>query len=126
MVKIPEQVISAWQERSGPAVIATASEDGVPNAIYSAYTQQYNENAFIITDHFFNKTRNNIMHGSKGALLFLSNDGKSSFQLKGTFEYHEDGEVIEQLRKSMPPELPSRAAVIFNIVSVYSGGEKIG
>jgi len=86
---------------------------------------QYSDDAFVITDHYFCKTRDNILNGSKGSLLFLSPDGKSSYQIKGTFQYHRDDEVFEQVRNSMPPNLPSRAAVILKIDSVYSGSEKL-
>jgi predicted pyridoxine 5'-phosphate oxidase superfamily flavin-nucleotide-binding protein len=125
VAQIPEDVTSAWQQKNTPAVLSTVDDEGIPNVIYSAFISLYGEDAFAITDHFFNKTRDNILRGCKGAVLFLSEDGKSSYQLKGTFEYHEDGEIYEQIRDSMPPQLPSRAVAILRVEDVYSGGKRL-
>jgi predicted pyridoxine 5'-phosphate oxidase superfamily flavin-nucleotide-binding protein len=97
----------------------------MPNVIYSAFISLYGDDGFAITDHFFNKTRDNILNGSKGAILFLSEDGRSSYQIKGTFEYYQDGEIVEQIRETMPPQLPSRAVAILRAEDVYSGSKKL-
>ncbi len=125
MAKIPEHVISAWQQKNTPAVLSTVSDDGTPNIIFTAYARQFSDDAFVITNHFFNKTLNNILSGSKGAILFLSEDGSTSYQLKGSFEYHQDDEIHEQIRKSMPANLPSKAAVILRVETIYSGAEQL-
>ena len=125
MASIPEYIADAWQARSGPAVLSTISEDGTPNTIYTAYIDQYGNDAFVITDHFFNKTRDNILRGSKGSLLFLTENGKLSYQLKGSFEYLQQGAMIEEMRQSMPSGMPCRAAVIFKIHAVYAGGDRL-
>jgi predicted pyridoxine 5'-phosphate oxidase superfamily flavin-nucleotide-binding protein len=125
VANIPEDVINAWQLKNTPAVLSTVSADGTPNVIYTAYASMYDDDSFVITDHFFNKTRENILQGSKGAILFLSEDGNSSFQLKGTFDYHQQGELYEQIRKTMPSELPSHAVALLKIESVYSGGKQL-
>jgi len=125
VAQIPEVVVSAWQQKNTPAVLSTVDGEGIPNVIYTAFISQYGDDAFAITDHFFSKTRDNILQGSKGAVLFLSEDGKSSYQLKGSFEYHQDGEIYEKVRASMPPELPSKAVVILRVEDIYSGGEKL-
>jgi predicted pyridoxine 5'-phosphate oxidase superfamily flavin-nucleotide-binding protein len=125
MTRIPEYIANAWQNRNGPAVLSTVSEEGIPNIVYTAFIQLHDDDVFLITDHFFNKTRQNILRGSKGTLLFLSEDGKSSYQLKGSFEYLPEGEIIEQIRETMPPGMPGHAAVILKIDSIYAGGEQL-
>ncbi len=125
MAKIPEHVISAWQQKNTPAVFSTVSDDGTPNIIYTAYASQFSDDAFVITNHFFNKMINNILSGSKGAILFLSEDGATSYQLMGSLEYHQDDEIYEQICNSMPPDLPGRAVVILRVEMIYSGGEQL-
>ena len=125
MATIPEVVVNAWQQKNTPAVLSTVDDEAIPNVIYTAFISQYGDDAFAITDHFFSKTRDNILQGSKGALLFLSEDGKASYQLKGTFEYHEDGDIYEQVCALMPPELPSRAVVLLKVDTIYSGSERL-
>jgi uncharacterized protein len=43
---------------------------------------KYNESVIVIADNYFNKTRKNILSGSKASILFFTNEG-TSFQLKG-------------------------------------------
>ena len=61
MPTLPESVLNAWRERTVPAVLTTVSDAGIPNAIYTAFVSQYSDDSFVITDHFFNKTRDNIL-----------------------------------------------------------------
>ncbi len=124
-MSIPEQILAEWEQRNGPAALSTVSNDGMPNVVYTAFVSQYGDDAFIITDHFFSKTRDNILQGSRGALVFMSGDGRRSYQLKGEFEYHKDGDVLEKVRASMPPNLPSKGAAILRIKEVYSGAARL-
>jgi len=122
---IPEYIADAWQARSGPAVLSTVSEDGSPNTIYTGHIDQHSNDAFVITDHYFNKTRDNILRGSKGSLLFLTENGKLSYQLKGSFDYQQEGGMIDEMRESTPSGMPCRAAVIFKIHAIYAGGDQL-
>jgi len=122
---IPEEVIEAWRGKTMPATLATVSEDGEPNVIYTSFVQYHGDDRFIFTDHYFNKTRDNILNGSSGALLFISPDGRSSYQLKGKLTLQEDGELYQQMKRGMPPTLPGRAIVILDVDSVYRGGDRL-
>ena len=125
MGRIPEEVIKAWQGKTMPATLATVSEDGEPNVIYTSFVRYHGDARFIFTDHYFNKTRDNILNGSRGSLLFISPDGRSSYQLKGSMTLQEDGELYQQMKQGMPPTLPGRAIVVFDVDSVYRGGERL-
>lgn len=124
MAKLPERVSRARDDRNGPAVLATVDENGVPNAIYAGAVSKYDEETIVIADNFFSKTRENIMAGSKGSVLFMTNEIRS-FQLKGMITYHWDGELFEHMKKWNPEGFPGRAAVALKVEGVYSGAERL-
>jgi hypothetical protein len=121
---VNEILAEAWHNRSGPAVLATRSEDGVPNVVYTRFIKRYDDKTFVIADHFLTKTYDNILAGSSGALLFLTRDGVS-YQVKGALTYHQDGELFLDMRRWNPPELPRRATVALHLEEVYKGAERL-
>ena len=76
------------------------------------------------TKGYFDKTRSNILTGSKGAILFITNEDKA-FQVKGTIEYQTEGDVFEDMKKWNPKQHPGHAAAILKVEEVYSGAEKL-
>jgi uncharacterized protein len=93
MPRLPEDAGKAWDNRKGPVVFTTVDKNGVPNAIYATCVSKFNEETIVIADNYFDKTRKNILAGSKGSVLFITNEDKS-FQVKGTIEYHTEGELF--------------------------------
>jgi len=124
MIKLPEIVLQAWEDREKAIVLTTVNEQGVPNAIYATCVSKFNDNTFVVADNFFDKTRANIVAKSVGSLLFITKEGKS-YQLKGTFTYHKDGEIFEDMKKWNPTRLPGHAAAALHITEVYSGSTKL-
>ena len=124
MASIPPNVRNAWEDRDGPAILATVSEDGIPNIIYVGSVSIFGEDRFVVADNYFDKTRRNIRGGCKGALLFLDKKGKS-YQVKGAFEYHEDGEIFVHMKAVNPPKHPGHAAAALYVEEVYSGAERL-
>jgi hypothetical protein len=124
MANTPQVVRDAWEDRDGPAVLATVSKEGIPNIVYVASVSVFGEDRFVVADNYFDKTRRNIHEGCKGALLFLDKKGKS-YQIKGSFEYHRDGEVFAQMKAVNPPQHPGHAAAALRVEEVYSGSEKL-
>jgi len=125
MTALPQVVRDAWANREGPVVLATVSAAGVPNVIYATCVGTFGDDQIVIADNYFDKTRRNILAGSRGALLFLTKDGKS-YQLKGTLVYHRDGEVFEAMKTWNPPEHPGHAAAALRVDEAYSGASKLG
>ncbi len=124
MTPIPKSVCDAWQDRDGPAILATVSKEGIPNIVYVSCVSIFGDDRFVVADNYFNKTRKNIHAGSKGALLFLDKKRKS-YQVKGAFEYHRDGEIFAHMKAVNPPQHPGHAAVALLVEEVYSGSEKL-
>ena len=125
MKTIPEAVQKAWADREGPIVLATVDAAGIPNAIYATCVQMHGEDAVVVADNYFHKTRANIAAGSKGALLFITKEGKS-YQLKGRFEYHTSGPIFDAMKQWNPTRLPGHAAAVLKVEQVFCGAEQLG
>lgn len=124
MAVLPEKVSKAWDEKEGPVIFSTVDNDGVPNAIYVTCVARYGEERLVVADNFFDKTRKNIFSGSKGSMLFITGDG-TSYQVKGSIEYHEKGDIFTDMKKWNPAKHPGHAAVALKVEEVYSGAEKL-
>ena len=124
MASLPESVRQAWADRDGPVILATVSPDGMPNIIYATCVGLFGDSQLVVADNYFDKTRRNLLAGGKGALLFRSKNGKA-YQVKGTLEYHTNGEVFEQMKTWNPPQHPGHGAAALRIEEVYSGAEKL-
>ncbi len=94
MPALPSSVNKAWEERKGPIILTTVDTNGVPNAIYASCVSKYSEDSIVVADNYFDKTRKNILAGSKGSILFMTKDGKA-FQMKGSIEYHKEGKFLK-------------------------------
>jgi hypothetical protein len=124
MIQLPEIVQQAWENREKAIVLTTVHEQGVPNAIYATCVSKFNDNTFVVADNYFDKTRTNILAKSAGSLLFITKEGKS-YQLKGTFNYHTEGEIFEDMKKWNPTRHPGHAAVALQVKEVYAGSNKL-
>jgi len=124
MAVLPKKVSKAWDEKEGPVIFSTVSEDGIPNAVYVTCVAKYGEEMLVVADNYFDKTRKNIFSGSKGSMLFITGEGKS-YQVKGSVEYHKEGDIFADMKKWNPTKHPGHAAVVLKIEEVYSGAEKL-
>ena len=124
MASLPPLVSKAWDNRKGPVVLTTVDKKGIPNAIYATCVKKYSEDTLVVADNYFHKTRNNIFSGSKGSLLFITEDRKA-YQIKGSVEYHKDGEVFEDMKQWNPSKHPGNAATALKVEEVYSGAERL-
>jgi len=124
MSVLPELVIKAWDDRQGPIVLTTVGEDGLPNSIYASCVSLYGGDTAVVADNYFDKTKKNILAGSRGTLLFITKENKS-FQLKGSFEYLTSGKIYDDMKQWNPSKHPGHAAAALKIEAVYSGAEKL-
>lgn len=125
MPTLPETVVKALDTREGPAIVTTVDSHGKPNSVYVGGLTLKDNTGLIVTDNFFNKTRQNICeHRCKGAILFITADQKS-YQVKGSFEYHTDGPIYREMKSSTPESLPGVAAVVLVAEEAWSGSEKL-
>jgi len=125
MSALPQKVREAWENRDGPVILATVNRDGMPNIIYATCVGIFGDDRLVVADNFFDKTRQNLLRGCKGALLFRSKDSKA-YQVKGTMEYHKEGEIFKHMKTWNPPQHPGRAAAALKVEEAYSGSEKLG
>ena len=123
MPALPDAVSKGWDDRKGPVVLATVNADGVPNAIYASCVGKFGDDKLVVADNFFDKTRANILAGSRGSILFMTNDGKA-FQVKGAVERLTEGEIFDDM-KSWNGDRPGHAAAVLSVEEVYSGAEKL-
>jgi uncharacterized protein len=120
MSALPEIVSQAWEKRQGPIVLATVDSTGRPNIIYATCVRKYGEDKIVVADNYFSKTRANILAGSQGALLFITED-KKAYQVKGTFEYLTSGEIYADMKTWLDPKHPGHAAVVLHVEQVFNG-----
>ena len=124
MSKLPENVSQAWDDKKGPIIFSTVDANGMPNSIYATCVSKFDEETLVVADNYFNKTQSNILAGSKGSILFITNEDKA-YQVKGTIEYHKDGDVFDYMKKWNSEKHPGHAAAALKVEEVYSGGEKL-
>jgi len=124
MTCIPQPALAAWANRDGYAVLTTVDPLGTPNAIYVGSFQLLGDDAVVIADNYFAKTRANIQAGSRGAFVFLTKERKS-YQLKGRFEYLTAGPVFAEMKRWNPAKHPGVAAAVLRIDEVYCGAERL-
>jgi len=119
-----EIVAKAWDNREGPAVLATVDALKKPNAIYVGEIRCDIREEFIVTDNYFHKTRANIKNGTTGAILFVTKERKS-FQVKGALTYHTKGPIFESMRSRHNQKHLGVAAVVLRIEEAFCGAEKL-
>ncbi len=124
MSSLPQQVIKAWNERIDPVIFTTVDTNGSPNSIYVTCVSLFADDTIVVADNYFDKTRKNILAGSKGSILFITGENKA-FQVKGSIEYHQSGEIFDDMKKWNPTEHPGHAAAALKVEEVYSGSEKL-
>ena len=125
MATIPEAARKAWDERQGPCVFTTVAADGTPNTVWVGAVKMVADDAIVVADNKFSKTRENIKAGTKVNLLYITAE-KKAYQIKGTVDYQTEGPLYEDMKKGwLKPTLAGHAAVVINVEEVYSGAEKL-
>jgi len=124
MIALPEIVSKACEDREGPIILSTVDRDGNPNAIYATCVSKFSEDTIVVANNFFSKTLENILAGSKGSILFITKEG-TSYQIKGSFEYHKEGDIFDDMKKWNPKNLPGHAAAALKVEGVYAGAKKL-
>jgi len=124
MANLPTAVREAWDNREGPAILATVDASGVPNIIYVTCVSAYDDSHLMVADNYFDKTRKNLVAGAKGAILFQSKAGEA-YQVKGTLDRHTEGELFDNMKTWNPEQHPGHAVAVLTVEEAYSGAKKL-
>jgi uncharacterized protein len=108
-----------------PAVVlATATPDGIPNAVPVGAKKIIDDDTILISDQFFNKTLANLKANPQVTVTFW--EGHEGYQLKGSVtietsgqRYEETARWIEKLSAKVGFPLKSKGAVILQIAEIY-------
>ncbi len=124
MKTLPEEICKAWENRDGALIFASVDENGAPNIIYATCVGLHEQKQLVVADNYFDKTRKNIIRGSKGAILFMTKEGKA-YQIKGSIEYRTEGPFFDFMKCWNPAKHPGHAAAVLTPEEAYSGSRKI-
>ena len=124
MGNLPKEASEGWDNKKGPVIFTTVGQDGTPNSIYATCVSKYDEGTLLVADNYFEKTQKNILSGSKGSILFITEE-KKAYQVKGTITYHKEGDIFDDMKKWNPEKHPGHAAAALEVEEVYSGSKKL-
>jgi hypothetical protein len=125
MIRLPKTIQEAWEVRDPAAVLTTISAAGVPNTIYVSCCNLVDGPRVLICDSHFDKTRENLKHGSSEvSFLFFAKDF-AAYQLKGQVSYHTEGPVFEEGKAISKEEFGIQGVVEIKITEAYQGSEKL-
>jgi predicted pyridoxine 5'-phosphate oxidase superfamily flavin-nucleotide-binding protein len=124
MTAIPEEVSKAWENREGPIVLTTINSEGIRMPFMQPASANTATIPWLWQIISSNKTRANILAGSKASLLFITKEGES-YQIKGTVVYHTEGPIYEDMKKWNPKKLSGHAAAALKVQHVFCGAEEL-
>ena len=112
-------------EKQKPIVLATATEDGIPNVVPVGMKKIIDDETILISDQYLNKTRKNIEANPRVAITVW--DEIEGYQIKGTVTIETSGPLfeetarwVEERGKSLNQHLKSKGALILKITEIYS------
>ena len=125
MPNLPEAVSQAWDARDGAVVLTTVDAAGNPNSIYATCVSKFSEDKLVVADNYFDKTRKNILAGSRGSVLFITGE-KKAYQVKGSIDYVTEGPIFDDMKHGwLKSTMPGHAAAVVNVEEVWKGAEKL-
>jgi hypothetical protein len=124
VANLPERISEQWENRDGPVVLTTVDESGMPNSIYASVVKKLADGRIAVVDNYFDKTKKNILSGTKVTVLFITKERKS-FQIKGTVEYHTSDEIHREIKEWVDPKYPAVGVAVINVDEGYSGAKRL-
>ncbi len=125
MTEMTEQVRSIF-EKERIVILATASKDGIPNAVPVGAKKVIDNETILISNQYFGKTLKNMNENPNAALTFWDTKTHEGYQIKGfvTIEtsgkrFEETAAWIDEMGKAVNKPLKSKGAVILKISEIY-------
>jgi len=123
MAKMTDRMKQVF-EKVPVAVLATATGDGIPNAVPMGAKKIIDDETILLSDQYFNKTLANMKSNPKASVTFW--DKTEGYQLKGTIiietsgeRYEETAKWIEEVGNAIGVTMRSKGAVIMKIDEIY-------
>lgn len=123
MAKMTERMMELFT-KVPTAILATATNDGAPNAVPVGAKKIIDSETVLISDQFFNKTLANLKANPKATVSFW--EGHEGYQIKGTVtietsgtRYEETAAWIEDMGNKAGMPLKSKGAVILKIDEIF-------
>jgi len=124
MAKLNQRVRHAWDRKDEKLVFATVDRRGTPNIVWVSCVKIIDDERVLIVNNYFQKTLDNALSGSAGALLFIAPE-REAYQIKGTLSYHADDAVYRDMKAWLDPKFPGVGAIVLAVTEIYSGAERI-
>ena len=93
MVKLPEELKKIFEEKKGPAFIATVDAEGKPNVCPKGSLNVLDNEHLWYTESAGKKTYENIKKNPSVAVVVL--EKRRGYQLKGKAEFITEGPIFE-------------------------------
>jgi predicted pyridoxine 5'-phosphate oxidase superfamily flavin-nucleotide-binding protein len=126
MAQMTEKM-SEMLEKVPFAIIATATSDGIPNAVPIGAKKTIDRETILISDQFFNKTLANMKANPRVSLTYWEEN--AGYQLKGSVtiettgsRFKETARWVEEIGKKLGFPLKSKGAVILRVEEIYAIG----
>ena len=124
MAQMTDKIIEVF-EKVPTALLATATSDGIPNAVPIGAKKIIDNETILISDQFFNKTLANMKANPKVSVTFW--EGHDGYQIKGSViiettgsRFEETAKWIEEMGNTIGVPLKSKGAVILTIDEIYN------
>jgi predicted pyridoxine 5'-phosphate oxidase superfamily flavin-nucleotide-binding protein len=124
MAQMTEKIVEMF-EKVPIAILATATPDGIPNAVPVGSKKIIDNETILISDQFLNKTLANMKANPKVSLTFW--EGHDGYQVKGSVtiettgnRFEETSKWIEEMGNKMGIPLKSKGAVILTVDEIYN------
>ena len=120
--------LAACFEGAIPAVIATASADGVPNVTYLSKVRMVDDERVALSNQFFSKTAQNLVENPRADILLIDPRSYDQYRLRLRYERTDRrGPVFDRLRvdvdvaaalEGMQDVYKLRAADIYRVIDI--------
>lgn len=100
MIKLTDQMrelIDSALERGCPCVVATASQDGVPNVGYKGSVLVFDDTSLAYWERTLQGTQQNVEENPNVMILFRDPATRAAWRFVGKATVHRDGPLREQV-----------------------------
>ena len=124
MSVVTESIREAWKNRQGPVVLTSVGNDGNPNNIYATEVKMRDDDKFVISNTFIDRSMKNKLSDSEGSLVFVTQD-KKSYLIRGDVHYEYAGKNFKFMKSWSEDRHPGHGAAVVEINEVFEDGKQV-